>query len=82
MGELRRLMRRAARRSRIVVAEMQRRACAVSGPGRARTGFFVGVALSALGVMGEFGWTWAAMTGGVVVSVYFITIYDVDGGRG
>jgi hypothetical protein len=40
------------------------------------------VALSALGVAGEFGWTWSAMVGGLVISVYFITLYDVDKSRG
>ena len=80
MGKLRRIARRATQHGRDTAEELRRRAQKISGPGRARAGFFAGVAMSALGVMGQFGWTWAAMAGGVVVSVYFITLYDVDAG--
>ena len=82
MGKLRQIAQHATRRSRDVTRELRRRVQKISGPGRARAGFFAGVAMSALGVMGQFGWTWAAMAGGVVVAWYFLTLYDVDVKRG
>ena len=82
MGKLRRLAQHAIQHSHDVTRELRRRVQKISGPGRARAGFFAGVAMSALGVTGQFGWTWAAMAGGVVAAWYFLTLYDVDVKRG